>query len=80
MSMELKPFGHSPKEDSQSSMGVQARLFMLHLKEGEFRFMHRNENLYQIIKKLLNSRACLRLFWSYIFVSCVPEVVFALFR
>ena len=25
-------------------------------------------------------RACLRLFWNYIFVSCVPEVVFALLR
>ena len=36
--------------------GCASKTFMLHLKEGEFRFRHRNENLYQIIKKLLNSR------------------------
>ena len=39
--------------------GCASKTFMLHLKECQFRFNHRNENLFQIIKKLLkNNKRC----------------------
>ena len=39
--------------------GCSSKTFRLHLKECEFRFNHRNENLFQIIKKLLkNNKRC----------------------
>jgi hypothetical protein len=33
--------------------GCASQTFMLHLKECEFRFNHRKENLYNIVKNLL---------------------------
>ena len=39
--------------------GCNCEKFVLHLKECQFRFNHRNENLYHIIKKLLkNNKRC----------------------
>ena len=36
--------------------GLRAEYFLLHLKECEFRFNHRNENFYQVMLKLLRKR------------------------
>ncbi len=36
--------------------GLRAEYFLLHLKECEFRFNHRNKNFYQVMLKLLRKR------------------------
>ena len=49
--MELKTFGGIAKVRLYKFRGMDKTTFLLHLKECEFRFNHRHDNLYLLIIK-----------------------------
>ena len=53
ISMASKVFGHMPNPACKSSMELGKVLYYLHLKECEYRFNHRNENLYRTLLTLM---------------------------
>lgn len=44
------------KPDCQSSKGMHKNTFYLHLKETEFRYNYRNENLYKLVLENLRKK------------------------
>ena len=57
MSMAQNLFGAIAKEDWQNLLakfnGLTDEKFILHLKESEFRFNNRKQNLYKILLKMI---------------------------
>ena len=49
----MKIFWVGVKIDEENLIGISRETFKLHLKEYEFRFNHKNDNLYDIILKIL---------------------------
>ena len=55
-STELKIFGVWLKVRLSKFRGMNKDTFYLHLKECEFRFNHRKENLYKLILKMVKNK------------------------
>jgi len=53
MLMVLKPFGVTLKRRLSKFNGMNSEKFILHLKESEFRSNNRENDLYQILLKLI---------------------------